>query len=72
MACPREKTCPLFEQRAIQASLSVWRSYYCDCDHVRCERFKLAASGAGVPDNLLPNGRLLDLPLPPFERPAAF
>jgi hypothetical protein len=63
MVCPHESGCSLFSQRALQPSLRIWRSYYCDCDFERCERYRLAAAGTDVPINLLPNGRLLELPL---------
>jgi hypothetical protein len=64
MGCPHERECSLFEQRAIEASLRVWRSYYCDGNFDRCERFRLAEAGHEVSPSLLPNGRMLELPLP--------
>jgi hypothetical protein len=44
----------------MREALGVWRSFYCDGVFVRCERYKLAATGTAVPDELLPNGRLID------------
>jgi hypothetical protein len=46
----------------MRAALLVWQSFYCDGSHARCERFRLGQSGRPVPERLLPNGRLLDLP----------
>ncbi|HEY6100658.1 MAG TPA: hypothetical protein VIW03_14570 [Anaeromyxobacter sp.] len=59
-ACPNTTTCGLHRGIAMKEALRVWESFYCDGVYRRCERFKLAASGASVPDNLLPNGRLTD------------
>jgi hypothetical protein len=50
----------------MREALKVWESFYCDGVFRRCERYKLCASGAEVPDKLLPNGRLTD----PDERDA--
>lgn len=44
----------------MKEALRVWQSFYCDGVYRRCERYKLATSGAAVPDKLLPNGRLID------------
>lgn len=64
MGCPHERTCSLFQQRAIATSLPVWRAYYCDGGFDRCERYRLAEAGHEVSPSLLPNGRMLELPLP--------
>lgn len=52
----------------MRAALRVWESFYCDGSFARCERYKLVVLGAAVPDELLPNGRLVDLR---GERPQA-
>lgn len=39
----------------------MWRSFYCEGTYDRCERYKLASSGAVIPDNLLPSGRLIEV-----------
>lgn len=44
----------------MKEALGVWQSFYCEGVYRRCERYKLAAAGAHVPDKLLPNGRLID------------
>jgi hypothetical protein len=46
----------------MQATVRVWRSFYCDASYSRCERYKLGSSGVEVPARLLPNGRFLDKP----------
>lgn len=61
--CARIDTCPLFKAFKMKSALNVWQSYYCEGDFNRCERWKLVASGKAVPLNLLPNGRMLEVPL---------
>ncbi len=65
--CPRVGLCPLFAQFTVKASLKLWQGYYCDGGYDRCERYKLAATARPVPSNLLPNGRMLDVPLEQLE-----
>lgn len=65
--CERIGTCPLFKAFAMKSSLRVWQTYYCEGDWSRCERLKLVASGQTAAPNLLPNGRLLDVPLDELE-----
>lgn len=62
-SCTRINSCPLFKQFSIKASLLVWTARYCESDFARCERLKLAVEGKPVPLNLLPNGRMLAVPL---------
>ncbi len=61
--CPRVSTCPMFKQMSMKIALSVWRTFYCEGDFARCERWKLVSAGKPVPLNFLPNGRTLDVPL---------
>lgn len=61
VACPQARSCALHEI-TVREALRVWESFYCDGCYTRCERYKLALSGAAVPPRLLPNGRLLDVP----------
>ncbi len=61
--CTRMNGCPLFKQFSLKASLAVWTSRYCEGDFARCARLQLATGGKPVPLNLLPNGRMLDVPL---------
>jgi hypothetical protein len=63
MACNHVATCPLFQKFQLNASLKVWKINYCEADHTRCARYELASSGQGVPLNLLPNGKTLNLQL---------
>jgi hypothetical protein len=62
-SCPRVDACALFAQFKMKSSLRVWQAYYCEGDHERCERFKLVKQARPVPTALLPNGRLLDVPV---------
>ncbi len=62
-SCTRIEGCPLFKQFSIKASLIIWTTRYCNGEFSRCERLKLASAGKAVPVNLLPNGKLLAVPL---------
>ena len=66
-SCSRMGSCPLFKQFSIKASLVVWTSRYCESDFARCARLQLATAGKPVPLNLLPNGRMLGVPLEAAE-----
>jgi hypothetical protein len=61
LACPNAHACGLHRSISMKEALRVWQSFYCDGVYRRCERYKLAQSGAAVPERLLPNGRLVDL-----------
>jgi hypothetical protein len=60
--CSFAERCALRQAVGMQASLDVWKSFYCEGAYHRCERHKLATSGLEVPARLLPNGRLLEGP----------
>ncbi len=66
-SCPRITTCPLFKQFSIKSSLAVWKTYYCEGEFGRCERWKLVAANQQVPLGLLPNGKYLDVPMEQLE-----
>jgi hypothetical protein len=57
--CSHVPTCRLYPVFRVQSALRVWQMSYCEGDHSRCERFKRSSLGEDVPDNLLPNGKLL-------------
>lgn len=61
--CARVQGCALFQQFSMKSSLRVWQTYYCEGDFNRCERWRHVAAGQPVAPNLLPNGRLLDVPI---------
>jgi hypothetical protein len=58
--CTFASECCLHRHIAMEAALRVWESFYCDGAFRRCERFLLHDAGREVPDELLPNGRLLE------------
>ncbi len=62
MACTQRSTCPLVRIFTGKPSLRIWTDHYCDGDHGRCARVRLATWGEPVPASLLPNGRSLDQP----------
>ena len=66
-ACERIKTCPMFAQFRLKASLQVWKSYYCEGHFTRCERWKIVQAGGALPERLLPNGRILEVSLDDLE-----
>lgn len=47
---------PLF---TMSGMLSVWKTNYCADKFTQCARYKLSTEAKPVPDNLLPNGKLL-------------
>lgn len=64
MECPHKNDCPLYGHFGSQSLLAIWKATYCDGKFEQCERFKLSRSGAPVPLNLLPNGKLLNIKMP--------
>ncbi len=60
--CPNLTTCRLYPLFSLAGSLSVWKTNYCTADYTRCVRFQRACDVNKVPDNLLPNGQLLNKP----------
>jgi hypothetical protein len=59
MPCPSRSTCPVLRELCSAFELKDWQQAYCDADCERCERRKLTRAGAPVPDDLLPDGRIL-------------
>ncbi len=59
MPCKYMDDCQGYE--VMLSSLDVWKTLYClnDSKYPDCARFKLSATGAAVPVNLLPNGKYL-------------
>lgn len=49
----------MFRLFTLSGTLAVWQTNYCSSDFERCERYKRACLGEAVPENLLPNGKLL-------------
>jgi hypothetical protein len=59
MACPNRSSCTVLTDMCSALELRSWEQAYCDADSGRCERRKLCDAGAQVPDDLLPDGRIL-------------
>jgi hypothetical protein len=53
----------MFAVFSVKATLSVWQSFYCEERPERCERLRAFLANSPCPDTLLPNGRLIDVPL---------
>ena len=49
----------------MQSMLRIWQDRYCEGDFASCERYRRAEAKEEVPDNLLPNGKLLGSKPPP-------
>ena len=62
--CAKQNVCPLFTLPAMAQALSLWRAFYCDDEHDRCERLRRVRMGEMPPFNMLPNGKLLKLTQP--------
>ncbi len=67
MACDRVERCPLFKHFSLKSSLLIWTTAYCNGNFQRCERLKRATAGLQVPTHMLPNGKLLTVPLEQAE-----
>ncbi|HET8540132.1 MAG TPA: hypothetical protein VFL83_09710 [Anaeromyxobacter sp.] len=67
-SCTHVVHCPLFAVFTVNSALTVWKSNYCTAEYARCARCQLSAAGKPVPQNLLPNGRTLNLAFPPAGR----
>jgi len=62
MACYRISNCPMYSLFNLKATLGAWKALHCEDRFADCERLKLFEAGKKVPVNLLPNGKLLDVP----------
>ena len=62
MECERVAACPMFALFSRKATLGVWKSLYCDSNFDDCERLRMFRAGQVAPLNLLPNGRMLNVP----------
>lgn len=60
MLCPHSTTCRLYSQFTLQSALSVWKTLYCAGAYATCERFRRSEAGEPVPNELLPNGKVLE------------
>jgi hypothetical protein len=65
--CPRIEACPLFKAFSVKSSLKVWQAFFCQGAFQNCERYKLVVQGKPVALQLLPNGRMLEVPLDQLE-----
>jgi hypothetical protein len=65
--CPRIEHCELYPLFRLRASLRTWQLRYCEASYQECERYRLAERGMAMPQNLLPNGKLL--PVVPKKEP---
>ena len=59
--CEYLSKCPIFGKFRAEGNRNVWISFYCTGPkQEECERKKLKKTGAQVPTNLLPNGKVLE------------
>jgi hypothetical protein len=58
MRCRRRPGCGFYSSKSTEE----WRSNYCNTpNHRSCARYKVAAKGKQVPENLLPTGKRIAL-----------
>lgn len=59
MSCPWNNRCPIFER--LTATGDVWKATFCEnkTHFENCERYRLAIKSEPVPNNMLPNGKML-------------
>lgn len=62
MECYRASDCPMYSLFTLKATLGVWKALHCQNRFEDCARLKLFEAGEKVPENLLPNGQLLEVP----------
>ena len=62
MECYRTSNCPMYSLFNLKATMGVWKALHCEGPFADCERLKLFEAGKPVPVNLLPNGKLLEMP----------
>lgn len=59
-SCQYRDGYPMFKIFTLDASKRLFKNMYCCNERItRCERFKLRTVGSCIPDNLLPNGKML-------------
>ena len=66
--CPHMIGCALYPVFKLKAALKVWQTNYCEADFTSCARFQKSCCGDQIPNNLLPNGKLLVLDSTPGAR----
>ncbi|MEE8388252.1 MAG: hypothetical protein V3R65_06740 [Acidiferrobacterales bacterium] len=59
--CTHTSGCELFPMISVNSALRVWRTFYCEGKWHECARYKLSLKSKPVAQNLLPNGKFIDL-----------
>jgi hypothetical protein len=62
MVCPNADGCPLHPLFTMRSALKIWKEFFCNTNYQACVRYQAAQRGELVPPNLLPNGRILEMP----------
>jgi len=66
LLCPHATSCRMFPLFKYDALLNIWKQDYCETDkYGKCARYQKALAGAVVPDNLLPNGAVIQVKAAP-------
>ena len=60
--CEHMTDCAMYQLFTLSGTLAVWQTRYCQDKFENCERYKKTQRGEVVPNNLMPNGRLLKKP----------
>lgn len=57
--CPHMDGCAMYDLFTYSGTLAVWKINYCTGDYTRCARYDTRRQDKPVPQNLMPNGKLL-------------
>ena len=58
--CKHISGCAMYQLFTLSGTLAVWQNRYCKADYGNCVRYQREACGEPVPNNLMPNGRMLN------------
>jgi hypothetical protein len=58
--CPHAEACALYGLFLSEGALQVWKTLFCSGHFDRCVRYQASLEGKTSPNNLLPNGKLLE------------
>ena len=67
MACARISGCPLYKAFAMKSSLRVWKTYYARATSTGASGSRSRTRARRVPPNMLPNGRMLEVPINQYD-----
>jgi hypothetical protein len=60
--CPNMHSCEMYAIFQHSGTLGAWQALYCTASFENCARYQRVALGHPVPANLMPNGKMLQVP----------